>query len=310
MAWIRVTQLDSKDSIPIITIDDSDGLQRLCISIGSENSKKITITTCKGTHKFDNHLISEGQWFHLVLVHQKPRMTASTVNLYINGQLVETAKCGYLGHPGSANQVTTYFGARNAANDAVFDLGPLYMFEEHTLDVSVISVIYEIGFEYSGNWQGSWSKYLVGNELLRSKAMQIVDDEARSPIGQLNFVLQQGKSTLPMTLNVPEDKVLFTISASNIMKTTKSSKGTFKIFNGAYQKMGSDESKCSSACCFGSVLRVCPNRLVDSLWSLGGASIVLKLVQDSQVHLINPSQLKIYTAACRFSPTAFLKAGE
>jgi hypothetical protein len=44
-------------------------------------------------------------------------------------------------------------------------------------------VAYEIGFEYSGNWQGTWEKYLVGNELLRSKAYEIADEESRTALG-------------------------------------------------------------------------------------------------------------------------------
>lgn len=285
MIWICVEQLDNDLSTSILSIDDSDGLRRLSLSIGDTKSKKLTITTCKASHEFQNFTIVEGNWYHIAIVHQKPRLTASIVSLFVNGQLKETAKCGYLGHPGTSSQVTTYFGSRNTIRNSIFLLGPTYMFEENTLEAAVIAVVFEIGFEYTGNWQGSWSKYLVGNELLRSKAVQIADDEAKSPLGQLNFVLQQGKPLIPLTLNVPEDKVLFSLSASNLIDPQSKARKTnepLKFFNGAFQK--NDEiSKSAIICLYGSVLHVCPNRFVDSLWSLGGASIILKLVEDSQV---------------------------
>lgn len=292
MGWMRVIQFDSEYPIPIISIEDSEGIERLCISVSNKQRRKFEISTFKGTHVFDSFTVRESEWIHFAFVHQKPKITASTVSLFINGKMIETAKCGYLGRPGTVNAVTTYFGSKKYVSDSIYDLGPLYMFEEHILDSTVIAVAYQVGFEYSGNWQGTWSKYLVGNELLRSKAIEMLEEESKSPLGQLNFVLQQGKRSMPLTLNVPEEKVLFSISAANILESHNSTVNNAlypdecpKFFNGAYQKLGK-ESTSSVACLFGSVLSVSPNRIVDSIWSLGGSSIILKLINESEVQIM------------------------
>jgi hypothetical protein len=66
---------------------------------------------------------------------------------------------------------------------------------------------------------------------------------------------------------------------------SNSSTEDFSIFfNGAYQKLGL-ESKSRTLTLYGSVLNVCPSRIVDSIWSLGGSIIILQLVEDSQVFI-------------------------
>jgi hypothetical protein len=290
MGWIRVLEFDSEVNIPIMSIEDSEGLERLSILIGNKQSKRLTVRTCKATCVFESVSIPDNKWFHLVIVHQKPMLTASSVTLYINGKQLDVQKCGYLGKPGSVSSVITYFGSRKTIGDYIFQLGPIYMFEEYLLDAAVIAVAYEIGFEYSGNWQGTWEKYLVGNELLRSKAYEIADEESRSPLGQMNFMLHQEKSIVPLALNVPEEKVLFSISAANLMKKKSCSNSSTEdgsiFFNGAYQKLGV-ESKSRTLTFYGSILHVCSSRIVDSIWSLGGSIIILQLVEDSRVFIIS-----------------------
>jgi hypothetical protein len=285
MAWVKVICFDCNQSIPIMGIVDQSGVQRLDISI-SAIDRKVDLNTFKSRCTFAESNIPENEWFHLAIVHQKPRLTASTASLFINGKLVQNHKCGYMGHPGTLETAKFYFGAISGfvkpQTKAQWCLGPSYMFEEVLIDQCNLEIIYNIGFEYNGSWQGSWSKYLVGNEILRRKSVEIATNELHSPLGQLNFVLQQGKpSSMPLVLCVPEENIIFSLSANNVIWkcATRGVDSPFSVFNGA--KLAKNDNESAYIYHSGTVQPINPQKLVDSIWKLGGSPILIKIIEDS-----------------------------
>ena len=286
MAWISVPKFDANVSIPLMVIQDEAGSSRLSISIEKSDLRHFSIKTQKGMEVFSCYQIPQNEWIHCTIVHQKPRLTSSSASLFINGKLVESLKCSYLGHPGSIAQTNTYFGispSEKAGSDYTVHLGPCYMFAEHLLDIAIISLIYEIGFEYAGSWQGSWSKYLAGNELLRSKAIKIASEELNSPIGQLNFVLNQGKAAVPLDFSIPEDKVLFALSAGNKLPLEFSDGRSMLFFNGSFPKYSAVDPDSRLIQPYGNIFSFVSRRLVDSLWALGGISILISFIDTCEV---------------------------
>ncbi|KAJ3324756.1 hypothetical protein HDV06_006064 [Boothiomyces sp. JEL0866] len=299
--WIKIEKFDKETSIDIISIADQYNVEKLKISI--DKDKLLCIKTAKSNNVFQSVKFSERAWTHLVVAHHKPIISASSVEIYLNGILVTQEKCSYLGHPGTIGAVTTYIGysiLADESNSNIFNLGPTYMIEENVLDAQTIAIIYDIGFEYVGNWQGSWATYLVGNSKLQSKSHKLIDEESHSPIfSQLaSFALSPTKITSSHLLSIPEEKILFSLHAhnsfSNLSRYTQNElleSGLGKkiiefnqkvVVNGFHPKPSlKADLKCALGYIEGPVIPVCPKRLVEEVWTLGGCAILLKLIEDS-----------------------------
>jgi hypothetical protein len=102
MIWFQVVKFDSKIDIPLLYMEDMEDKIRLAVFVEAA-SKCIRIQTYKTTVQFGNFHVQENTWYNMVIVHQKPRITASSLDIYINGELLERVKCGYLGHPGTVS---------------------------------------------------------------------------------------------------------------------------------------------------------------------------------------------------------------
>ncbi|KAI8897167.1 hypothetical protein BC833DRAFT_552950 [Globomyces pollinis-pini] len=303
MAWIRVEKYDKLSDIDIMTIAEPNNTERLRVYI-DRHRMGLTLKTLKGKCDVEGFVISEKAWYHIGIVHHKPLLSASSVEVYANGTLVFSDKCNYLGHPGSIPAVKTYLGSRPEISknpgSYIFNLGPTYFIEETVLEAQSISVIYDIGFEYIGNWQGSWEPYLIGNNKLQSKSNKILEGEAGSPLfNQLaTFALSPTKSQFVHLLGIPEDQFLFSIIAKNnldyIPKTTLNELMSSKfasditsmkrkgIVNGSNTKPTLSTEKSTIGKIEGDVLTVCPKRIIEGIWTLGGCAILLKLVEESK----------------------------
>ncbi|KAJ2996554.1 hypothetical protein HDV02_006387 [Globomyces sp. JEL0801] len=303
MAWIRVEKYDKLSDIDIMTIAEPNNTERLRVYI-DRHRMGLTLKTLKGKCDVEGFVISEKAWYHIGIVHHKPLLSASSVEVYANGTLVFSDKCNYLGHPGSIPAVKTYLGSRPEISknpgSYIFNLGPTYFIEETVLEAQSISVIYDIGFEYIGNWQGSWEPYLIGNNKLQSKSNKILEGEAGSPLfNQLaTFALSPTKSQFVHLLGIPEDQFLFSVIAKNnldyIPKTTLNELMSSKfasditsmkrkgIVNGSNTKPTLSTEKSTIGKIEGDVLTVCPKRIIEGIWTLGGCAILLKLVEESK----------------------------
>ncbi|KAI8930272.1 hypothetical protein BC831DRAFT_502404 [Entophlyctis helioformis] len=348
MCWVRIEKFDPVQSVRIMTIIDSDDKERLCVSIEGGSSRRLSIQTIKATCRFDSFVFHEREWVHVAIVHQKPRISASTVELYINGSHTGSAKCGYLGHPGSASKVQTFIGnhlslAGNGASlgtessssnsssayrshgrqqsnmdgrsaapsrfqpgqaqaqtlsscQSVWDLGPTYFIEEVLLDADAISIIYDMRFETVANWQGYAPKYQPIEKKARKPVVHLEEDS--SPLASISFVLGPAKPSAD-TLGIPEDKILFSLCANNSLEiivqlhdlemcsglasiAAKILPSTNAIFNSAFPKPSPEvDADPELAYIKGDVLVVCPKRVIDGIWKLGGCAILLKLIDMS-----------------------------
>ncbi|KAJ3091789.1 hypothetical protein HK102_013434 [Quaeritorhiza haematococci] len=306
MAWVRVERFDPRHDIPILSIIDDDEKYRLLVSIENGGSRRLKLQTFKTVVLFDGFIFQENEWYHFAIVHQKPRISNSYADVYINGKSIQHLKCPYLGHPGSASRVRTIFNVPTEhkvkeKRRFVWSLGPSYFFEEILLDAPTVSAIYNIGFDYFSNFQGSLAKYQT-NEMIRdllSEAANKSKDKAMllsDQLNPLNIILPQAKNPVG-TMQIPEEKLLFAICPQNDLETISVHRenerstmmnvaGKFlptslkAILNSAVPKLRDELDRLPDmAYIKGEALVVCPQRMVDGIWKLGGCSILLKLIE-------------------------------
>ncbi|KAJ3122606.1 hypothetical protein HK101_006561, partial [Irineochytrium annulatum] len=313
MSWIQVERFDAKTDIPILTMICGEEKLRLRLTIEGGASRKIRLQTFKSNVRFEGHVVQEKEWFHLAIVHQKPRMTNSFADLYINGKLIEHIKCGYLGHPGSAEKIRTHIGIApdHAPGDrvtSVWNVGPTYFIEETLLDAKAMRTICEIGHEYAANFQGSLSKYET-NESQRPVGLSSGDASAVGDAGTqpkapttslLTSLLSRVTNSSGGAINISEDKIVFAVRAQNALEIclkSHSSEGfpnivttasrlapiTKVLFSHASPKLPADPGASPMLLqTKGEMLFVCPDRIADGIWKLGGCAILLCLIEKSQ----------------------------
>jgi hypothetical protein len=304
MGWIKLEyERDQKpQKTPILCLIDQSSQERLALFIAEDLG--IYLRTQKGTTRLGKACVPLKRWFHFSIVHHKPMLTASSVDLYIDGVLDGSQKCSYLGHPGSIQSITTYigsFGAHGYDSNAIMSLGPICFVEAYLMDAQTVSIVHDIGYEYTGNWQGSWAAYMVGNSKLQSKSTKLMDEEIQSPIfNQIaTFTMSPGKSSFQHVLNIPEDSILFSLCSQNHFSNlsehikTELQRSDLQsqiedcshnvIINGAFTNPTRlSGAKCRLAKIHGDLLAVNPKRLIDGIWTLGGCAILLKFVEQSQ----------------------------
>lgn len=290
LGWFNVQRFDPNSDIPLLTLVDQSGQERLLIYI-ERLTKSVVVRTLKGVLQMPNFVMPLNNWIHLAFVHHKPMLTASTINFYVNGSLICNEKCSYLGHPGSISSVRSYLGSFAHLPSAEllysFDIGPLYFIGEHLIDAQTISIICDIGFEYTGNWQGSWAAYLVGNKSLQKKSTKLIEEEVQSPIfNQLaTFAMSPTKNHQTHQMEIPEENFWLSISAKNLsskidINNAGASKNGNIIINGGISKPGSSSNTIKVE---GLVMAICPKRIIEGIWTIGGCGILLRLVEDSSV---------------------------
>ncbi|KAI9203243.1 uncharacterized protein BJ171DRAFT_624220, partial [Polychytrium aggregatum] len=285
--WLRLEKTGHLMEIPIMTILDDERKTRFEFSIEC-TSMRFKLLTYKSCVRFEVPKIERGRWYHITIIHQKPLMSNSSLEFFINGELLEMTKCGYLGHPGSVNRVQTVLGfwgpvSGSSPTGAVWSLGPTYFIEEVLLSESEVRAIFNIGHEYYGNFQGMLEKYQINSINPVS-----LDTKATST---LSSILMSGSKPLS-PLGIAEDKILIAFCANNYA-VLRQNNPSFEIhpnagqndvasffYNGASPKLAINPSSVLTV--HGKVTVVCGQQILDSIWKLGGCSILLKLIETSQ----------------------------
>ncbi len=289
LSWIRVEDYGDECNIPILKLHN----EKLNIFIQYKTKCLVIIT--KNTHfVFEGFPIKENTWVHLAIVHHKPVLTNSTVTYYVNGKLALVEKCSYPAPPGSLNNCKASICESQPSSNYKFNLGPTYFIGEMNLDAQTILIIYDVGFNYKGHWQGSWMSNMPKKNRLKHKESSYSINTDKN-IGQLVSNFSQSKPA-SNDLGISEESFLFTILASNsfdllpatmkdnllqtgsghLSKELDSSVviGQIKSYIGLVGRLE------------GNVLPVRKHSLEDGIWILGGCSILIKMIEDSIVFFL------------------------
>ena len=301
MAWVRFDRFDAILETNVLTILDSEEKVRLYITVGNEASRKFRVSTPKATVWLENFVIEPKTWYHIAITHQKPRLTASHLTFYVNGQFVEEVKCGYIGHPLTATGLRCWIGNPTTeitpfTGTASWDFGPSYFVLEEVMQQNNIMGVYQLGLDYHSNFQGASDRFVTyemrTNHQDVGESDEKPENKALTRLGRLRQKLG--------SFGIMEDKLLFVICARNSLDIFRSGTSEFPpnaahmfgtkfgnthgIINSAVVRgMFDTEENAPIAHLVGDVLVVCPQRLNDGVWKIGGCSVLLKMIENSTV---------------------------
>jgi beige protein homolog 1 len=238
--WVRIDKFDPQMHTTIFGVFDTSQTCFLLAYIEKDTQKFIlqtSVTSAKASVRFKSTIFEEGRWYHLGLVHRRPRTTSSSkAALYIDGEFVEQVKCQYPASPPLQNSSTDSFASLSASGgkhnpvqvflgtpadlssrlgrDVVssrWSLASAHLFDESLSD-DLIAVHYRLGPRYNGNFQdclGSFQTYEASAALNMRNEIMHPGKEEKSEI--VSAIRQKASSILP------ESRILLSISPTGVL---------------------------------------------------------------------------------------------
>ncbi|KAG0364972.1 hypothetical protein BGZ54_006992 [Gamsiella multidivaricata] len=303
LGWLCIESFDEELPIQILEISDEDQRCYLSVQIEPETHKLVVSVSHHHSLSF-NFAFEIGRWYHLAIVHSKPKLSipGGSLSVYIDGILGDKIKCGYLSSP--SGEVRGYLGrhqkpkmtARKDGLTLSWNLGPCYLVDE-PLDVQIMDVLYNLSPRYHGNFQDSLGKFQTYET---STALNINLEAARrrsSPNSRSHEEQVALMNAIRGTIgnSIPEDKLVFAFSGRNLLDTTDTrtvgqlagiqQKDQFCriLFNSAIPRIHRGINPLSAiGILVGNPLVAAPRGLDDSIWKVGGCVVALRIVESAK----------------------------
>ncbi|KAF9202938.1 hypothetical protein BGZ49_006957, partial [Haplosporangium sp. Z 27] len=304
LAWICIESFDEELGIQILEISDEDQRCYLSVQIEPETHKLVVSVSHHQSVSFSFVAFEIGRWYHLALVHSKPKITTpvGSLSVYIDGILGDKVKCPYLSSP--SGEVKGYLGrhqkpkmtAKREGSTLSWNLGPCYLVDE-PLEVQIMDVLYNLSPRYHGNFQDSLGKFQTYET---STALNINLEAARrrSTPNSRNHEEQVAlMNAIRGTIgnSIPEDKLVFAFSGGNLLdaadtRTVGAMAGIQQkeqfcriLFNSAIPRIHRGINPLSAiGVLVGSPLVAAPRGLDDSIWKVGGCVVALRIVESAK----------------------------
>ncbi|EFC43745.1 predicted protein [Naegleria gruberi] len=99
------------------------------------------------------------KWHHLVVTHQRNRLSSSVMSIYVDGKLEESQKVGFVNPYAAGSKVTGILGKNSADSIDVWRMGPSFLYED-VLYPETVASIFVANNTYTGYFQGSYTPHM------------------------------------------------------------------------------------------------------------------------------------------------------
>ena len=226
--WARFDTFDPNTHTTIFGAFDSSQTCFILAYLEKDSRHFILQTSIKGSKpsvRFKSIAFEQGRWYHICIVHRRPRTTSSSrASLFVDGEFMEQVKAGYPNAPPIEStsrraRIQAFFGtphdlAPNLLKGACrsrWSLASSTIFQEAVSD-DLVAVFYHLGPRYHGNFQdclGSFQTYAASAALnLRNETL----NPAKQDNSDIIMAIRQKASSL-----IPENLILLNISPSAIL---------------------------------------------------------------------------------------------
>ena len=237
--WVYFVNFDANAHTTLFGAFDSSQTCFVLVYLEKDTHSLIlqtSVTSSRPSVRFKSIRFREGRWYHISIVHRRPKTTASSrASLFVDGEFVEQAKSLYPSTPPSTpsnseklnlvssnrngNSIQTFLGTpQDLASklgrgliSSQWKLASAHLFADALSD-DLVAVYHQLGPRYSGNYQdclGSFQTYQASAALnLRNESLHPGKDE-RSDI--ISAIRSKASNLLP------EYKVLLNISPTVII---------------------------------------------------------------------------------------------
>ena len=234
--WFNVIKFDSNCHTTIFGAYESSQTCFVLVYLEKDSHNLIlqtSVTSSRPSVRFKTTSFDEGRWYHVAIVHRKPRTTVSSrASLFVDGDFVEQARSSYpvsppapilssdrIGSGPKGSPIQAFLGtpqdlAPRLGKGLTFSqwrLASAHLFGEVLTD-DLIAVHYQLGPRYYGNYQdclGSFQTYKASAALNIRNEMLHPGKEEKSDI--VSAIRQKASALLP------ESQIILNISPSVVL---------------------------------------------------------------------------------------------
>ncbi|KAL8791573.1 MAG: hypothetical protein Q9195_005837 [Heterodermia aff. obscurata] len=234
--WFNVIRFDSNCHTTIFGAYESSQTCFVLVYLEKDSRNLIlqtSVTSSRPSVRFKSTSFDEGRWYHVVIVHRRPRTTVSSrASLFVDGDFVEQARSSYplsppapilssdrIGSGPKSSPIQAFFGTPQdlaprlgkGLTSLQWRLASAHLFGEVLTD-DLIAVHYQLGPRYYGNYQdclGSFQTYKASAALNIRNEMLHPGKEEKSDI--VSAIRQKASALLP------ETQVILNISPSVVL---------------------------------------------------------------------------------------------
>ncbi|ETN40783.1 uncharacterized protein HMPREF1541_05063 [Cyphellophora europaea CBS 101466] len=308
--WARFDEFDSTAHTTLFGAFDRSQSCFVLIYLEKDTHHLILQSSIRGSRpsvRFKAIVFEPGRWYHIGLVHRRPRATSSSkAFLFVDGEFVEQQKASYPSIPpsdrGQRLKVQAFFGTPHDLSPASsggqctskWSLASAHLISDALSD-DLIAVFYNLGPQYHGNFQdclGGFQTYKASaalnlrNEMLHpgkednSELILAIRQKASDLIAEGRVLL----SISPASVLDSDDrnhidesqlvKSLSKLAAKNLVAYTRSGSNAVAI-NGAVPSINDALTQARGvAMLMGEPTVAVPQPLEDAAWRLGGCAPV------------------------------------
>ncbi|GAA5834941.1 hypothetical protein JCM9279_007151 [Rhodotorula babjevae] len=307
LAWICVDAPPL--SSPLIIFGATDPSSRTFFELALLPSMRLAVQTSLRTPpvEFADYTLSAGSFHHVALVHQRPKFVAqSTCSLYVDGELVDSIKVAYPASPPHEWDVSAYFGTPSEraaapmrtgdgarATSPRWKLGPSWLVHGE-LQADFLEVCSRLGPRYAGTFQDVLGRFLTNSS---ASALNIRLDTLSRDSTPTRGSSATASSPLMYALRhrgsavVPEHRIYFALSATNLLTASASASETVKLASAAKGPaivnaaitMQVDEVvvRLNGLALVENATVVRRRALDDALWAAGGTTLLLRWIEKA-----------------------------
>lgn len=319
-AWVRFDEFDINTHTTIFGAFDSTQTCFVLAYVEKDTKNFILQTSIRGPRpsvRFKSAKFQSGRWYHIALVHRKPKPTTSArASLFIDGEFVEQLKIDYPSVPTSNHlnrppRIQAFFGtpqdlAMRLGKDVSTSRWSLAngMLLDEAFSDDMIAVFFNLGPRYYGNFQdclGSFQTYKASATLnLRNEHLHPGKEESSEIITAIrrraSTLVREGSILInvsPIAVlddddsnNVDESQLIKCLSrqaAKSLQQLTKTGGNAIAV-NGATPAINDGLTQPQGVGILtGDPVVSVPWSLDDVSWCLGGcAAVHLSLIQASE----------------------------
>jgi beige protein homolog 1 len=134
LLWLRLDELGCPATIPLITLSDASNRCFVRVSLETGSATLSFSSSLDITVSFSAYAFRPGRWYHVAIVHNRPRVSSSdVVTLYVDGKAIAAEKTLWPASPAAGFPVQLVIGMSRDDGDgtttAKWSAGPCWMFD-------------------------------------------------------------------------------------------------------------------------------------------------------------------------------------
>ncbi|KAF9449865.1 beach-domain-containing protein [Macrolepiota fuliginosa MF-IS2] len=264
MVWIFLAQLPSQGPLTLFSVS-LDSKPCLTLRVRSDGRFELSTSSSRDSVILSKATLRKARWTHLTLVHYPSRSSNPSIRLFLDGIIQDGINWAYPKPDPRARVIFYTIGNGKAGKSPSWCLSSAYLLAIPIFD-DLIRFIHHLGPRYIGNFQDSALIKVLTYEAATSLNMFLATmSSKKSSQADASPIIKAVRHGM----DLDETQIIFSISAASVARAGITEE--LPAFGVVTRSVVDGDVYVVKAACFD-----------NALWTIGGAAVVLRLVQLAQ----------------------------